>query len=411
MADGYIVVGRAKDCDVVLEHPSVSGRHASMRWDEGRILVEDLGSANGTFVDGQRITRVHIRPGGDLVLGLARLPWSDPRLYAFMRRGQTGATMQGLRIPGRRFICGVCNARGVLPPGFTRGELACGRCGSQLVLGGPGRARWGAWLALGLLLSVALGATLAYALAPERAREAIAGLGERLGIASIDHRPPPTSPEERSIRERVAPRVIAAIDASNPTTRNLAVQIASGEQGPFHVEQVARIWSHVRREFDYVNDPAGGEYFATASETIGNGFAGDCDDFATVLAAMVTAIGGEARIVMVDGDQGGHAYAEVCVHAPPDEVADHLARHYRQHWDRALGPTPVHDIHFRSDAACPVWLNLDWNARVPGGPYGRELWAVAIRTDGRTETLSPAGGDAPAESRDGPVQASSMPRE
>ena len=100
--------------------------------------------------------------------------------------------------------------------------------------------------------------------------------------------------------------------------------------------------------------------------------------------AMVEAIGGRARIVVVDGDDGGHAYAEACVDAPASEVADHLAAFYRAE------ERPITDIHFRRDATCPVWLNLDWNAPVPGGPYGGERWAVAIHPDGRTETLAPA---------------------
>ena len=55
----------------------------------------------------------------------------------------------------------------------------------------------------------------------------------------------------------------------------------------------------------------------------------------------------------------------------------------------------IEDIHFRSDSECPVWLNLDWNARVPGGPYGRERWAVGIHPDGATETLAAAQGEEP----------------
>jgi len=41
-----------------------------------------------------------------------------------------------------------------------------------------------------------------------------------------------------------------------------------------------------------------------------------------------------------------------------------------------------------------VWLNLDWNANYPAGPYGQERWAVSIEADGGTETLAPSSGPA-----------------
>ena len=56
-----------------------------------------------------------------------------------------------------------------------------------------------------------------------------------------------------------------------------------------------------------------------------------------------------------------------------------------------------------------MWLNLDWNARVPGGPYGHEYWAVAIYPDGRTETLAPSGATEPGATTADAVRASALP--
>jgi hypothetical protein len=109
---------------------------------------------------------------------------------------------------------------------------------------------------------------------------------------------------------------------------------------------------------------------------------------------MAGAIGGRTRVVMMDGDAGGHAYAEVCIDDDPAEVAARLRRFVRRRWDRRLGRVPnITRIHHRSDAGCPIWLNLDWNTNHPGGPYGRERWAVGIEPDGATETLAPATGE------------------
>ena len=53
---GPVTIGRASDCNLVLDDGLVSRRHAQLSLDGGRVLVEDLGSSNGVFVNGDRIT-------------------------------------------------------------------------------------------------------------------------------------------------------------------------------------------------------------------------------------------------------------------------------------------------------------------------------------------------------------------
>lgn len=402
----YIVVGRSRDCDLVLSDASVSGRHARLSWRDGNVFVEDLGSANGTWVRGRRVENAVVRPGDDVRFGRESLAWSDKRLKPFLRSGARGDTVTGMTIPGRRFICGACGARGVMPDGFTSGELRCGVCEARLIVGPP-RKRWAIGAAaLGVVL---LGGILGAWVWAESDGGPLRRAAERLGIASgPTGQASPRSAQEASIRAHTLQRVLSALDPTSSATRNEAVQIAATDQGPYKVEQVARLWTHVRGRWRYVNDPRGGEYFATASETIRNDYAGDCDDFAILLAAMNGAIGGEARVVMMDGPRGGHAYTEACIHDSPEEVARRLARHYRRSWDQYLGRQRIEQIHFRSSEACPVWLNLDWNAGVPGGPYEPESWAVAIYPDGTTETLAPAGGS-PVEAPAAKVRTSALP--
>ncbi len=52
---GEAVLGRAGDCGIVLDEKFVSTHHARVRRDGDRMLVEDLGSTNGTWVDDRRI--------------------------------------------------------------------------------------------------------------------------------------------------------------------------------------------------------------------------------------------------------------------------------------------------------------------------------------------------------------------
>lgn len=59
-------IGRAPDCDVVVNDPSVSRRHAEIRWHDGAWHLHDLGSRNGTYVDGEKVQDTRL-PGSCLV--------------------------------------------------------------------------------------------------------------------------------------------------------------------------------------------------------------------------------------------------------------------------------------------------------------------------------------------------------
>jgi len=68
---GEVVLGRDADlAQLVIPVPTVSARHARLWWAEGALWIEDLGSTNGTFVNGRRVTaprRLH--PGDEIGLG------------------------------------------------------------------------------------------------------------------------------------------------------------------------------------------------------------------------------------------------------------------------------------------------------------------------------------------------------
>jgi hypothetical protein len=66
LAGMRFTVGRDPRCEIVIASPRVSREHAAILVDEETVLVTDLGSSNGTFFDGERITK-HLVKDGDTV--------------------------------------------------------------------------------------------------------------------------------------------------------------------------------------------------------------------------------------------------------------------------------------------------------------------------------------------------------
>ncbi|MDB4973200.1 MAG: two component, sigma54 specific, transcriptional regulator, Fis family [Myxococcaceae bacterium] len=64
-----ILVGRAPPADLVVEDMTISRQHARFTYRDGHVLVEDLGSRNGTLVRGVRVTHAQLRSGDDVRLG------------------------------------------------------------------------------------------------------------------------------------------------------------------------------------------------------------------------------------------------------------------------------------------------------------------------------------------------------
>ncbi|HXH94824.1 MAG TPA: FHA domain-containing serine/threonine-protein kinase [Thermoanaerobaculia bacterium] len=58
-----IMVGRDRTCSVVLTHPAVSRRHARITMNGGACMLEDLKSANGTYVNNTRVEKIALKPG------------------------------------------------------------------------------------------------------------------------------------------------------------------------------------------------------------------------------------------------------------------------------------------------------------------------------------------------------------
>ena len=71
--DLNIVIGRVSDVDLLLLDEKVSRKHAKISTHQGQVLIEDLASRNGTFVNGARIRSVELKDGDQIAIGAATI--------------------------------------------------------------------------------------------------------------------------------------------------------------------------------------------------------------------------------------------------------------------------------------------------------------------------------------------------
>ncbi len=144
-----LVVGRARPAGVVLRDASLSRQHARFELVDGAVWLEDLGSTNGTRVDGRRIDRLHIT--ADSTIQLGGVPAA---LHAFDPALPTGTALEShdrfclalerevarARCFGRSLVLVLlrCRAGGETPvSGWFPGIQAAARPFEQLALYGP----------------------------------------------------------------------------------------------------------------------------------------------------------------------------------------------------------------------------------------------------------------------------------
>jgi len=106
---GRLTIGRAPGNDHVIDHPMVSGSHAALTMRDGAWVLEDLGSANGTFLNGDLVTKpVKVGPTDRIQVGPVRLRLAaDGQVESDDLRLATRVDVQGITFdvkPGVRLL-------------------------------------------------------------------------------------------------------------------------------------------------------------------------------------------------------------------------------------------------------------------------------------------------------------------
>lgn len=76
-----VSIGRSPDNVLVIDNPAVSHYHARVFREEDRLMLEDFGSLNGTFVNGQRVKMVMLKPGDSVTIGKHTIVVTESREF------------------------------------------------------------------------------------------------------------------------------------------------------------------------------------------------------------------------------------------------------------------------------------------------------------------------------------------
>jgi pSer/pThr/pTyr-binding forkhead associated (FHA) protein len=75
---GTTAIGRAPECDLRLDEPGMSRMHARLVPTDDGLLLEDLGSTNGSFINGKRVLRGEARVGDEIGFDTMRFRLLSP---------------------------------------------------------------------------------------------------------------------------------------------------------------------------------------------------------------------------------------------------------------------------------------------------------------------------------------------
>ncbi len=111
LGDGQFVVGRSAGCQLSLDDPLVSRRHAMLVVSRDAVTVEDLDSRNGVLVNGERINgKTAVQPGDKILIGSQEL---------LLLRGRDNAMRETASLPAKLTMPKLAAVVDVLPPNPT----------------------------------------------------------------------------------------------------------------------------------------------------------------------------------------------------------------------------------------------------------------------------------------------------
>jgi len=145
-----LIIGRDPNNDLPLNHPTVSSRHAKLERRGSVLFIQDLGSTNGTFVNGQRISQMNLGAGDVVQIGPFKLVWDAQQQQLAQAVGlghRLDALNLGLEVGGGKMILKKINMS-IMPGEFISlvGGSGAGKSTLLKALNGYSQANHGQML-------------------------------------------------------------------------------------------------------------------------------------------------------------------------------------------------------------------------------------------------------------------------
>lgn len=163
--------------------------------------------------------------------------------------------------------------------------------------------------------------------------------------------------------EKAVKGLKSKITPKDSLTRNFAVKHSIEYFDDYHSKygpavRYLSLFKYINNNFKYVDDPNRDEYFASPRETIENGLGGDCDDHTILMISCLKAVGAKCRMVLTEN----HVYPELyCGDKKSfNEIQEAITHLFATEDFRGL--------YYREESG-NYWINLDYTAHHPGGPY------------------------------------------
>ena len=174
-------------------------------------------------------------------------------------------------------------------------------------------------------------------------------------------------------------KILDAVEYQNPKIRNFALMAINknfknvkGYSDYFTIFQSFAIFKEINSRWNYVSDPKGHDYIAKATESL-QYLSGDCDDHSVFMASCIKSIGGTTRLIHTKG----HIYPELLIGNKKD--LEHI--NYAIKKVLFVKESKNKPINYHIDERGNIWLNLDYTAKYPGGPFMNEEILGALTLD------------------------------
>lgn len=143
----------------------------------------------------------------------------------------------------------------------------------------------------------------------------------------------------------------------------------TGKTSGYNIKDACNVFDYVNQHWEYRYEK-NSDFFFKASQTINEGYKGDCDDYSIVISALLKNMGFNTRVVTATNETYGHAYPELYIGNNQETLSEILGYVQSRYY---YAENIWYSNRELEGGEIQYWLNFDWSGsngyRHPGGVY------------------------------------------